>query len=1000
MSGGKIFTYPISEKLSAYDIDSLRYYSAYRRAMSIYGSPVEVYVVTYSLNDADEQKIRAIDDAFKIVRVEDYLDEINEVIGDLFHAKKLKIKKKRMYYCERCNEYYPPDKVDTKDFDLIQTLNKVRIARRTYFIDSLPSGVEPVGVAINDREELIYTKIDKETWIAPMGIRDVWIKDLEIPESEIQTGKLSDIRSRLKLADHVVTGNMKTGFITKENMDNFSLKNVIPSYSEIYSLKTHVTKEVCPVCGAQVKEHTTPFLVLKMDNEEIKISSVDGGYKIPILYCDSCGHVEYGTKIRDCPECGNIMDLKFTYDQVILPVGVYYTEMKDSCEIAFLHERKQRYLIVNKMLNGLGREIGTNKRILRHNCEANKCENECLLKSRGKVEDTKKLTRIKSTFENLKRYLDVYGTCDPKDVIDRWIVYRNEEFKKSYFEVISKGRFNHGFDMLYEYVVGELSRFYVMMKRKEPVLRDVLVDAVRMFYVYDPDFTTKMLQEMNEDNVNISINEVPEVKGIKIVKDVIRRIMEFRNERAIPRREPLKKIVCVSEYADDIREYSGRIMKFANALMFHATDKWEEMDLTIEPNLDAINRMYRAWAPKIAFLLRRKNVKEVMSALDKGGYTMGIEGFIIKITPDMVKYVEKVPKGYIKIKSKYGTLYIYSERDITTMRIRMVNEIIRRVNYMRRDLELDYDDVIDVSITTDDYILRILKGYADEIRERARARNVDFKYIEYAYVVEWPIVDFDVVIGVNPLFKKWVIKAFQSIPGIAESKAEMLFHMGYGSIYELMQASPTELSEIPGFSIAFANKVREHLYSKAFKPKKKGGKEYCPFCESELSADDEFCPRCGAPIRVEIERKEIEEGNIYLAIGEFNKIVATVVSTFNDEKKLLITKDDPDTVKKEFNLKNVNVIWISYVPMGKSIKPKEIDKLLDNIEKNIGKGAKVILMDSFEFMLAINGIDKMLEFLAKVREDIKNTNTIFMFNLEEIDDEAMEKIAGYIDGKL
>jgi len=997
---GRVFTYPINEKLTTYDVDALLHYSAYRRVMELLGEKVDVNVIIYSLSKEEVDKIRSIDSNFKIIDVEDYLEDLNDFIGELYHSKKLKIVTKKMFFCEKCNEYYPPEKVEIREFDIVYKINKVRIARRTYFIDKLPSDVEPIAVAINENEPLIYTKIDKETWISPASLKDVWINDLEIPEGVIKEGKLKEIRSRVKLVDYVVTGKVTTGFITKDTLKMYNPRNVIPSYSEIYSLKTHVRREICPVCGEIVKEHITPFLTLDTE-DKIKLSSTDGAYKIPVLYCENCGHMEYGTKIRDCPECGNVMDLRFTYDQRIIPMGVYFTEIEDPGKIAFLHEKRQKFLLLDKILSGIGKKISEKTKILRHRLIEGQMTLMVLTKSRGNVAtENRKMKRIRNLLENLVHYMDIYGTGEAKDILDRWMIYRNETFKKEFTDLLKSGNFVHGFDLLYDYIVRDISRFYIGMKRKEPVVRNVILDAIKLFYVYDPEFSKSLLEKLDEESITLKIAEPTEVRGMEVVRDVLRRIMEFRNEREIPRREPLKKIVFVSDRAGEIKEFSGRIMKFANVLMFNATDKWDEMELSIEPNLEAINRMYRAWAPKIAFLLRRKNVKEVMNALDKGGYSMGIEGFIIKITPDMVKYVEKVPKGYIKLKTKFGTLYIYSERDITTMRIRMVNEIIRRINSMRRDLELEYDDVIDVSITTDDYILRILKGYADEIRERTRARNVDFKYIEYGYVVEWPIGDFDVIIGINPLFKKWVIKAFQSIPGIAENKAEMLFHMGYGSIYELMQASPTELAEIPGFSLAFANKVHEYLYATAFKSKKKSGKEYCPFCEAELDQDDDFCPRCGAPIRVEVERKEITEGNIYLGIGEFSRIVNTVLTNFPDEKKLVITKEDPDTIKKEYNLKNTNVIWISYVPMAKSIKPKEIEKLLDAVEKNIGKGAKIILMDSFEFMLAINGIDKMLEFLKTIREDIKNTKTILMFNVEEIDDEYMEKIEKYVDGKL
>ena len=1000
---GRVLTYPIAEKITEEVIDELTHYSAYRRFKELLGDELEIHVVTYGLNEEDLEKIREIDSEFKIILSEQYIDDLSDLIGDLYDSGKLEVMRKKKYYCEKCNEYFSPVDVEFIERNIKYDIVRVRIGRKLYYVDKIESGIEPVGVAINDSEELIYVKMDRETWISPMDMKAILIREIEIPEDEIKTGKIKDIKKGTKIVGYVITGNVKTGFITKNNADLYDLKRVISSYSVIYSIENNKRIPVCPKCGEEVKEVNVPKLRVKLENDKIGISSEIGSYKIPLLYCDSCGHVEYGVRVKDCPVCGNVMEMRFFYDPNLIPLGAYYRELKETNEIGFLHEKRRKYQKLEKIMKAIGTEMNRETHTLIHRyTEEGFNRKLCLIKHRGTCRpDAEKIRKVTRILNNIFEYSKVYGDSEPKDPLDTWLIKRCEETKREVAHRIEKGNFVEAFDVLYNFIVKDFSRLYIGMKRKEPIVRKVLIDSAKLMYIYDPEESMKILGELGVEDIKITFEDVPDVPGMDVVKDVIRKIMKFRNERDMPRREPIKKIVFVTEKAEEIKDFVSRIMKFTNVLVFNATEKWDEMDLTIEPNVEAISRMYKAWAPKIAFLLKRKNVKDVIDALNKGGYTMGIEGFIIKITPDMVKYVEKVPKGYLKMKSNYGDLYINSERDITTMRIRMVNEVLRRINYMRRDIEMEYDDVIDICISTDNYVTRILKGYVDEIKERARARNVDFTYIEYAYVVEWPIMDFNVTIGINPLFKKWVIRAFQSIPGIAESKAELLFHMGYGSIYELMQAPPSELADIPGFSLNTANKIKEYLFATAFKPKKEKGKELCPFCGTELSDEDEFCPKCGAPIRVEFEKKGIEEGNIYVAWGEFSKIASLAASKFQNEKKLLITKDDPDEVKKEYNLKNTTIVWISYVPSGKSIKPKELDKLRDTIERNLGRGVKVIMWDAFDFMVAINGFERMLDFLKEIREDVKSTKSILMFNVEEIEEEEeIEKLREVVDGKI
>ena len=999
-----MITYPIYGKLSNEVIDEITHYNAYKKFRELLGEDMKLTIVYFNPDEESIKDIKKIVPYGEILRVEDYMENLNALIEELFHQGKLEVMKKVIYYCEECNKYYHLKDVKWEKREEVRDIVRVRMGRRLYFIGDVPKGVEPVGIAINDSENLLAVKMDKDFWVSPAYMREILINEIEVSEEDMEEVKIGDLKKRTKLVNYVITGDVETGYITKENMDLYDLKRKISSYVVIYSVKKEIKEAKCPSCGRTLEKREIPILTVKTEKGNLRISSQNGNYKIPILYCDSCGNFEFGTRIKDCPICGNIMETKFFYDPKVLSLGTYY-KFNEESDILYVHEKRSGILNIMKLLDEKNENLFDKEIILHHKFEDDGHYDSyslSLLKNRGSINenDKKKIEKLKNFILNLVNYMQIYGKSEPKDKIDNWLIFRNEQVKKEYISRLKDSKFACGFDLLYNYVANDISRFYLHLKRKESIVFEPIVDSIRMLYPYLPDFSLEMLSKLNIENLKLEISEVKEEEGIDSLRNLIRVIMRFREENKITRREPLKKIVFVSEQADEIKEFATLIMKFTNTLVFNSTGKWDEMELDVEPDIQAIGQMYRAWAPKIAFLLKRKNVKDVISALNKGGYTMGIEGFIVRITPNMVKLIEKVPKGYIKLNTKIGSLYVNAERDVSTMRIRLINEVIRRINYMRKDLDVEYDDLIDISIQADESINRIIKSYVDEIRERTRARNVDFRYIEYAYVVEWPIMDYDIVIGINPLFKKWVIKAFESIPGIAANKAELLFHMGYGSIYELMQASPGELAEVPGFSTSSANKIRDYLYKNAFKPKKSGKKEYCPFCGTELGSEDDFCPRCGAPIRVKMERKSIGEGNVYMTVGEFSKIIARIPPELIDNKKLLITKEEPEDIKSTYNLKNAHIIWISYVPIGKSIKPKELNRLRDEIEKFLGRGGKLILMDCFDFMTAINGFDTMLDFLKELREDVKSVNAHLFFNVEELEEENGEKILEYVDGEI
>ena len=995
------YTYPINS-ITPFVRDELIFYDAYAKFREILGNKLNIKLV--STLPAD--KLKKIYE-FEILTPEDYGKELNNFLKGLFEKNLLKIEKRRRYYCDHCERAYLPSEVHWVKEKVKMNVARIRIGKKLYFLDFIEENEEPLGIVINKNDNLLAIVIDKDIWVAPERLKNVLIEKLEVPERRIRKWRPDELlREEYKLQSFVILKNEETHFITDKNREDFLFSSVIPSYTIIYSLEKENKVPKCPNCKLSLREVNIPFVFIEKDDIKMAISSEEGEYRIPFLYCEHCGHTEIGDKIKECPICENIMSMPFFLDEKILFVVPYIVEVKKP-SIGFLHEKRAAlYPLFMNLSKVLKKDIFSRTVILRHKVPQKIDENTravLLSKKRGAITDNdfKKIRKLKTILVNIRKYMEIYGKSESSDPIDQWILNLSEETKIAYMEAMNSLNFAKAFNILYKFVIEEVSHFYIPMKRPFPILEKIMVDIFLMLYPFLPSFSKENLSILNVKDMMLIVEESRKERSMEIVKDIIKAIRRYRRENGIPRREPIKKVFFVSEHADEISSFTSGIMKMENILFFNPTERWEEMEIEIVPNLEAISQSYRALATKIAFLLRRKNVKEIMDAMNKGGYSLGVEGFIIKITPNMLRYVEKMPQGYVKLDTQYGPLYVLTERDISTERLRFVNEIVRRINFMRKDMELEYDDLIDVSISGDEKIIREIRVYAEEIRSRCRIRNIDFKYREYAYVVVWPILNYKITIAINPLFKKWVIKAFMSIPGIAKNKAETLFHMGYGSIYELMQAPVAEIAEIPEFSLSLASKIKDFLYTHAFKSKKIGEKNFCPFCGTEIGEEDIFCPRCGAPIKVKLEEsKEMVEGHIYLFMGDFQRLLTHIPSELKDEKKILVTKENPENARKIYGLKNIRIIWISYVPLGHSIKPKELKRLKEELSKLVRKETKLILMDCFDLLLAINDIEKIKEFLMALKEIVKSTSSLLIFNVEEIEEEILSEILNYVDGRI
>ncbi len=316
-------------------------------------------------------------------------------------------------------------------------------------------------------------------------------------------------------------------------------------------------------------------------------------------------------------------------------------------------------------------------------------------------------------------------------------------------------------------------------------------------------------------------------------------------------------------------------------------EDWDGMVLNVRPKVEAIGRVYKQWWSKIATMLESRPVEEVKKAIAKGEYKIGIEGQVIRIEPDMVEFQERLPEHVVSISFERGDMYIDME---VTPEIRaegFAREIVRRVQQMRKEIDLDVEDYIRTQVKVKVELTKMLEEYEDYISAETRSRSFEFvpEELTEEYVVEWNVEGEVIGLAITPLYMKETLDTFTKIPGIDEKEAMALFDHGYASMLSLQQASLNELVEVDGIDEIDARKIRryfdqpeelragEKVYCHVCEVEVQSGSTEChrcgvsllpemmtcPDCEAQIPADSQECDNCGA-LLVEKEVEEIEEG--------------------------------------------------------------------------------------------------------------------------------------------
>jgi isoleucyl-tRNA synthetase len=117
----------------------------------------------------------------------------------------------------------------------------------------------------------------------------------------------------------------------------------------------------------------------------------------------------------------------------------------------------------------------------------------------------------------------------------------------------------------------------------------------------------------------------------------------------------------------------------------------------------------------------------------------------------MVSFVRETPEHVLSSEFTDGAVYVDTERDDALEADGYANEIVRRIQQLRKELDLDIDAKIRTSITVDDEgVEALLDDKMDHIATETRSAEIVDSLADPAASVSETIHGVPVTIGVEP----------------------------------------------------------------------------------------------------------------------------------------------------------------------------------------------------------------------------------------------------------
>ncbi len=694
-------------------------------------------------------------------------------------------------------------------------------------------------------------------------------------------------------------------------------------------------------------------------------------------------------------------------------------------------------------------------------------------------EDVKNAGRSLNILYNVYKFAATYMATDrfeptahPLDDLvknltpeDRWLLSRAERLKETVTAELERYELQRAVRALEEFIVEDLSRWYVKIVRDRTwkegedrgklaaykVLHESLLTAATLLAPFCPHLAEEVYQNLDGRLLTVHMSDWPKAredflnanleKAMRTVRDLVDIVAKVRQKENVKLRWPVRSVTLrapTDEAVHAFRQLQPVFLEMANVKAFQllpADEPLAEMELTLIPDPQAIGKAYKAWWSKIATILEMRPAAEVQQELEmRGEYRMGIEGQIIKILPNMVRIEPRLPQGVARVETPYGELFVDLRVSEDVRAEGMAREVVRRVQQMRKDIDLQVEDYIRAVVRVPETLVKLLEPWREYIATETRARPlaIGTSDVDEEYIVEWPNVDGEtLLIGVTPLHMREALEAFTRVHGITARKAIALFDAGYKTFSSLRDANRDEILHIEGIEEADVRRLRDHLEVEAAAgpppcavcgaPGRAGevrcwrcgempaGTLPCPSCGTPIPKGTYACPSCGfgggpvagppkpepkpaaavpAPMAREPATAPIEP----LAAEKLPAPTITPVASstylvkedkpgqsyalFLDavrrgKKGFCVTRVYPQKIRERYGIPpDVPVLWLSNVGKEDSVRPKDLEKLSLALEQFITKETGIVLLDGIEYLVTNNNFLTVLRLVQALRDQV------------------------------
>ena len=359
--------------------------------------------------------------------------------------------------------------------------------------------------------------------------------------------------------------------------------------------------------------------------------------------------------------------------------------------------------------------------------------------------------------------LDNFNPEEVKDNIklrqeDKWIISRANTLSKEVGEDIDSVMFHHATRKINNFILEDLSRWYVRLIRGRTWVESNDPDKLGAYYALytaleiltrtmapiTPHLSEEIYQnivvgvkkdtpesvhmldwEYDEELIDSNLEDM-----MNSVRDLIDASVKARDVAKYKLRWPVSDITVVSQDKEVLNsaKFLEEIIKDqANTKNVILSKEFENLSFIAKPNLKILGPKLKGDIGIVKKHFQEADGNTIKEELEANGtYTIPAPSGEIELSTEEILFDTELPDDVVSSEFKGGNVFVNTKMTPEILSEAMSREVIRRIQDMRKDMDLDVESMIGVMIQSEPEFATLLKKQEDLISNEVRAKTLIF----------------------------------------------------------------------------------------------------------------------------------------------------------------------------------------------------------------------------------------------------------------------------------